>query len=148
MTLVRVPRLWKMRYSYPEWRSLPENISLSEEEAIELYKHELRRWDAYEEELRNQYMNRQADLVNQIQQLDSYIFDTLTAEDNRIVDPFYVVEEGGGYNTLRHLRDSAIKEFITENGVYLLLEDGNIIGPYIGFESGNLQADAKPTGPQ
>ena len=56
-------------------------------------------------------------------------------------------QEGGGYNTLRHLRDSAIKEFITENGVYLLLEDGNIIGPYIGFESGILQADAKPTGP-
>ena len=147
MSLVREPRLWTKRYSYLGWKALPENQNLSEEDALELFKHEERRWNAYEEELRNQYASRQSTLVDQINQLDSYIFDTLTAEDNRIVDPFYVVEEGGGYNTLRHLRDSAIKEFITENGVYLLLEDGNIIGPYIGFESGNLQADAKPTGP-
>ena len=71
-------------------------------------------------------------MVNQINQLDSYIFDTLTSKNNRTADPFYVIEEGGGYNELRELRDSAVREFITEDGLYLVLEDGNIFGPYLG----------------
>ena len=132
MSLVREPRLWTKRYSYSSWRTLPENSFLDEEEALELFKHEERRWDAYETEMRNQYAVRQTTLVNQINQLDSYIFDTLTSKNNRTADPFYVIEEGGGYNELRELRDSAVREFITEDGLYLVLEDGNIFGPYLG----------------
>ena len=132
MSLVRIPRLWTKRYSYPSWRTLPENSSLDEEEALELFKHEERRWDAYETEMRNQYAVRQTTLVNQINQLDSYIFDTLTSKNNKTSDPFYIIEEGGGFSKFRELRDSAVREFLTEDGLYLVLEDGNVLGPYLG----------------
>jgi len=128
MSLVRIPRLWEKRHYFHEWKVLNENRDLNDEEALELFKHEERRWDLYEDELRNQYAVRQATLVNQINQLDSYIFNTLTID----AKPLSIVEEGGGYNTLRHLRDSAIREFTTEDGLYLVLEDGNIFGPYLG----------------
>jgi len=126
MSLVRIPRLWEKRHYFHEWKTLNENRDLSEEDALELFDHEERRWNLYEDELRNQYAVRQATLVNQINQLDSYIFDTLTIE----AKPLH--EGGGGYNVLRHLRDSAIREFVTEDGLYLVLEDGNILGPYLG----------------
>ena len=128
MSLVRIPRLWEKRHYFHEWKILNENRNLDEEDALELFKHEERRWQLYEDELRNQYAVRQATLVNQINQLDSYIFDTLTIE----AKPLSIVESGGGYNVLRHLRDSAIREFVTEDGLYLVLEGGNVLGPYLG----------------
>tara|TARA_R110001592_G_scaffold4627_2_gene25939 strand:+ start:227 stop:610 length:384 start_codon:yes stop_codon:yes gene_type:complete len=126
MSLVRIPRLWEKRHYYHEWKTLNENRDLDEDDALELFKHEERRWQLYEDELRNQYAVRQATLVNQINQLDSYIFDVLIQE----AKPLY--DEGGGYNDFRKLRDSAIREFTTEDGIYLVLEDGNILGPYLG----------------
>ena len=126
MSLVRIPRLWEKRHYYHEWKTLNENRDLDEDDALELFKHEERRWNLYEDELRNQYAVRQATLVNQINQLDSYIFDALTID----AKPLY--DEGGGWNDLRHLRDSAIREIVTEEGVYFVLEDGNILGPYLG----------------
>jgi hypothetical protein len=128
MSLARIPRLWEKRHYFHEWKILNENRNLDEEEALELFKHEEMRWNLYEDELRNQYAVRQATLVNQINQLDSYIFDTLTIE----AKPLSIVESGGGYNVLRHLRDSAIREFVTEDGLYLVLEGGNVLGPYLG----------------
>ena len=128
MSLVRIPRLWEKRHYFHEWKILNENRNLDEEDALELFKHEEMRWNLYEDELRNQYAVRQATLVNQINQLDSYIFDTLTIE----AKPLSIVESGGGYNVLRHLRDSAIREFVTEDGLYLVLEGGNVLGPYLG----------------
>ena len=126
MSLVRIPRLWEKRHYFHEWKTLNENRDLDEDDALELFKHEEMRWNLYEDELRNQYAVRQATLVNQINQLDSYIFDTLTID----AKPLY--EEGGGYNKLQHLRDSAVREFTTEDGLYLVLEDGNVLGPYLG----------------
>ena len=131
MSLVRIPRLWEKRHYFHEWKTLNENRDLSEEDALELFDHEERRWNLYEDELRNQYANRQTTLVNQINQLDSYIIDALTITN----DPFYVdpnVGGGLGYNVPQYLRNSAIREFITEDGLYLVLEDGNILGPYLG----------------
>ena len=89
MSLIRIPRLWEKRHYYHEWRTFPENRDLDEKDALELFKHEEKRWNLYEDEIRNQYANRQATLVNQINQLDSYIFDTLTVE----AKPLY--NEGG-----------------------------------------------------
>ena len=126
MSLVRIPRLWEKRYYYHSWRTLRENRDFDEKDALEIFNHEERRWNAYEDEIRNQYVQRQTTLVNQINQLDSYIFDVLTQETKPLYD------EGGGWNDLRHLRDSAIREFTTEDGLYLVLEDGNILGPYLG----------------
>ena len=80
MSLARIPRLWEKRHYFHEWKILNENRNLDEEDALELFKHEERRWQLYEDELRNQYAVRQATLVNQINQLDSYIFDTLTID--------------------------------------------------------------------
>ena len=130
MSLARVPRLWPKRYTYLGWRDLPENKNLDEKDAIILFEHEERRYNAYEEELYNQYANRQATLVNQINQLDTFIFDTLTPPSRNTNSIPYVEAEGGGYNDLRHLRDSAVDEILTENGLFLILEDGNIVGPY------------------
>ena len=131
MSLVRIPRLWTKRYSYLGWKALPENQNLSEEDALELFKHEERRWNAYEEELRNQYASRQSTLVDQINQLDSYIFDTLTIETN----PLYAEPNVGGgraKNVPQWIRESAIQEIVTEDGVYFVLESGNVLGPYLG----------------
>jgi hypothetical protein len=138
MSLVRIPRLWEKRHYYHEWRTFPENRDFSEKDALELFKHEEKRWNLYEEELRNQYANRQSTLVNQINQLDSYIFNTLTIEaDSLYVDP----NEGGGkaYNLPQWLREEIrgqygdiVQEILTEDGVYVVLEDGNVIGPYLG----------------
>ena len=69
MSLVRIPRLWEKRYYYYEG------------DALEIFDHEERRWNAFEDEIRNQYVQRQTTLVNQINQLDSYIFDVLTVSD-------------------------------------------------------------------
>jgi hypothetical protein len=77
MSLVREPRLWTKRYSYLGWKALPENQNLSEEDALELFKHEERRWNAYEEELRNQYASRQSTLDTPVLQRLSNLLQTL-----------------------------------------------------------------------
>tara|TARA_R110000765_G_scaffold243730_2_gene346033 strand:- start:7 stop:426 length:420 start_codon:yes stop_codon:yes gene_type:complete len=138
MSLVRIPRLWEKRHYFHEWKTLNENRDLSEKDALELFDHEERRWNLYEDELRNQYANRQATLVNQINQLDSYIFNTLSPS----ADPFYVdPNEGGGkaYNAPQWLREEVrgiygdiVQELITEDGIYFVVEDGNVVGPYLG----------------
>ena len=119
MSLVRVPRLWKKRYSYLGWKALPENQNLSEKDALELFKHEERRWNAYEDELRNQYANRQETLVDQINQLDSYIFDTLNIETvGQSVIPL-----GGGSVSIQTVsfypKSSAFIELVTNEGLFL-----------------------------
>jgi hypothetical protein len=81
MSLVRIPRLWEKRYYYHSWRTLRENRDFDERDALEIFNHEERRWNAFEDEIRNQYVQRQTTLVNQINQLDSYIFDVLTVSN-------------------------------------------------------------------
>jgi len=44
MSLVRIPRLWEKRHYYHEWKTLNENRDLDEDDALELFKHEERRW--------------------------------------------------------------------------------------------------------
>ena len=124
MSLVREPRLWTKRYSYLGWKALPENQNLSEEDALELFKHEERRWNAYEEELRNQYASRQSTLVDQINQLDSYIFDTLNIETvGQSVIPL-----GGGSVNIKtvpaYAGSSAFIELITDAGLLLVTDEG------------------------
>tara|TARA_R110000765_G_scaffold296151_1_gene391341 strand:- start:153 stop:521 length:369 start_codon:yes stop_codon:yes gene_type:complete len=121
MSLVRIPRLWTKRHYFHDWRSLNENKSFSDEEARELFKHEEMRWNLYEDELRNLYFQRQTKLVSQINQLDSYINNILTVSNPNTPGM-----------TLDALKRSAIREIVTEEGVYFVLEDGNIIGPYLG----------------
>ena len=79
------------------------------------------RWNLYEDELRNLYFQRQTKLVSQINQLDSYINNILTVSNPNTPGM-----------TLDALKRSAIREIVTEEGVYFVLEDGNIIGPYLG----------------
>jgi|TARA_R110001592_G_scaffold61645_1_gene188133 hypothetical protein len=121
MSLVRVPRLWTRRYSYPSWRALPDNVNLEERDAIELFKHEERRWSAFEDESRNQYANRQATLVDQINQLDSYIFGTLN------------IESGGGSANIQTVsfypKSSAFIELITDAGIVLVTNEGLFLTP-------------------
>ena len=124
MSLVREPRLWTKRYSYLGWKALPENQNLSEEDALELFKHEERRWNAYEEELRNQYASRQSTLVDQINQLDSYIFDTLNIETFRQSD---IILGGGSVNIKTvpaYAGSSAFIELITDAGSLLVTDEG------------------------
>ena len=121
MSLVRVPRLWSKRHYFHDWRSLNENKDFKDKDARELFKHEEMRWNLYEEELRQLYFQRQTKLVSQINQLDSYINNILTVSN--ISTPGM---------TLDALKRSAIREIVTEDGIYLVLEDGNIIGPYLG----------------
>ena len=131
MSLVRIPRLWTKRHSYPSWRTLPENRNLDKDDALELFKHEQLRWNHYEDEIRVQYAKRQATLVNQINQLDAYIFDTLTLSNTGI-------GPRGGRSLSEEqyiqlgLDQSTVVEMVTESGIYLILEDGNVIGPYLG----------------
>ena len=129
MSLVREPRLWTKRYSYLGWKALPENQNLSEEDALELFKHEERRWNAYEEELRNQYASRQSTLVDQINQLDSYIFDTLNIETFRQSD---IILGGGSVNIKTvpaYAGSSAFIELITDAGVVLVTDEGLFLTP-------------------
>ena len=124
MSLVREPRLWTKRYSYLGWKALPENQNLSEEDALELFKHEERRWNAYEEEFRNQYASRQSTLVDQINQLDSYIFDTLNIETFRQSD---IILGGGSVNIKTvpaYAGSSAFIELITDAGLLLVTDEG------------------------
>ena len=121
MSLVRVPRLWSKRHYFHDWRSLNENKGFKDKDARELFKHEEMRWNLYEEELRHLYFQRQTKLVSQINQLDSYINNILTVSN--ISTPGM---------TLDALKRSAIREIVTEDGIYLVLEEGNIIGPYLG----------------
>ena len=41
MSLVRIPRLWEKRHYYHEWKTLNENRNLDEDDALELFKHQV-----------------------------------------------------------------------------------------------------------
>ena len=128
-----IPRLWIRHFDFPEWRLQHPNIleTLGIEETIRFYKTELQLFKNYQEEIINQMKNRQTTLVNQINQLDSYIFDTLTLSEvgigpkgGRSLSEEQYIQLG--------LDQSTVVEMVTESGIYLILEDGNVIGPYLG----------------
>ena len=80
MSLVRIPRLWEKRHYYHEWKTLNENRNLDEDDALELFKHEERRWNLYEDELRNQIIMKARlqiegvyDIHKQAQAFNEYI---------------------------------------------------------------------------
>jgi hypothetical protein len=127
MSLVRIPRLWSKRHYYHDWRSLNENRDYNEKDARELFRHEEMRWNYYEEETRNQQLSRQSTLVGQINSLSSYISNVLT-----VSNPNIGLNQPMGDNLQRALDSSKIQEIITEDGIYLILENGNILGPYLG----------------
>jgi hypothetical protein len=106
---------------------LSENRNLNEREAQDLFKQEEMMWDNYEEEIRNLIVEKQTKIVNQVNQLNSYITDVMTVA---------IPSRGPGLSGEQYIQlgldRSTVTEIITEEGIYLVLEDGNIIGPYLG----------------
>jgi|TARA_R110000782_G_C14605020_1_gene391491 hypothetical protein len=106
---------------------LSENRNLNEREAQDLFKQEEMIWDNYEEELKNLIVEKQTKIVNQVNQLNSYISDVMTVA---------IPSRGPGLSNEQYIQlgldRSTVTEIVTEEGIYLLLEDGNTIGPYLG----------------
>ena len=127
MSWTRPPRMWSRRHSFSEWRMLSENRNLNEREAQDLFKQEEMIWDNYEEELKNLIVEKQTKIVNQVNQLNSYISDVMTVA---------IPSRGPGLSNEQYIQlgldRSTVTEIVTEEGIYLLLEDGNTIGPYLG----------------
>ena len=127
MSRNRPPRMWSRRHNFSEWRMLSENRNLNEREAQDLFKQEEMIWDNYEEELKNLIVEKQTKIVNQVNQLNSYISDVMTVA---------IPSRGPGLSNEQYIQlgldRSTVTEIVTEEGIYLLLEDGNIIGPYLG----------------
>lgn len=127
MSRNRPPRMWSRRHSFSEWRMLSENRNLNEREAQDLFKQEEMIWDNYEEELKNLIVEKQTKIVNQVNQLNSYISDVMTVA---------IPSRGPGLSNEQYIQlgldRSTVTEIVTEEGIYLLLEDGNTIGPYLG----------------
>ena len=126
MSWNRPPRMWNRRHNFSEWRRLFENRNLNEREAQDLFRQEEMIWNNYEDEIRNLIVEKQTKIVSQINQLDSYITDTMTmgSVGGRALSADLYESLG--------LDMSTVEELVTERGVYLILEDGNIIGPYLG----------------
>ena len=127
MSWTRPPRMWSRRHSFSEWRMLSENRNLNEREAQDLFRQEEMIWNNYEEEIRNLLVEKQTKIVNQVNQLNSYISDVMTVA---------IPSRGPGLSNEQYIQlgldRSTVTEIVTEEGIYLLLEDGNIIGPYLG----------------
>ena len=127
MSWTRPPRMWSRRHSFSEWRMLSENRNLNEREAQDLFRQEEMIWDNYEEELKNLIVEKQTKIVNKVNQLNSYISDVITVA---------IPSRGPGLSEEQYIQlgldRSTVTEIITEEGIYLVLEDGNIIGPYLG----------------
>tara|TARA_R110002167_G_scaffold802_1_gene3502 strand:+ start:411 stop:797 length:387 start_codon:yes stop_codon:yes gene_type:complete len=127
MSRNRPPRMWSRRHDFSEWRMLSENRNLTEREAQELFRQEEMMWNNHEEEIRNLIVEKQTKIVNQVNQLNSYISDVMT-----VAAP----SRGPGLSNEQYtqlgLDRSTVTEIVTEEGIYLVLEDGNILGPYLG----------------
>ena len=127
MSWNRPPRMWNRRHNFSEWRRLFENRNLNEREAQDLFRQEEMIWDNYEEELKNLIVEKQTKIVNKVNQLNSYISDVITVA---------IPSRGPGLSEEQYIQlgldRSTVTEIITEEGIYLVLEDGNIIGPYLG----------------
>ena len=127
MGWTRPPRMWSRRHNFSEWRMLSENRNLNEREAQNLFRQEEMMWNNHEEEIRNLIVEKQTKIVNQVNQLNSYISDVMTVA---------IPSRGPGLSNEQYIQlgldRSTVTEIVTEEGIYLLLEDGNIIGPYLG----------------
>ena len=127
MSRNRPPRMWSRRHDFSEWRMLSENRNLTEREAQELFRQEEMMWNNHEEEIRNLIVEKQTKIVNQVNQLNSYISDVMTVA---------IPSRGPGLSNEQYIQlgldRSTVTEIVTEEGIYLLLEDGNTIGPYLG----------------
>ena len=127
MSRNRPPRMWSRRHDFSEWRMLSENRNLTEREAQELFRQEEMMWNNHEEEIRNLIVEKQTKIVNQVNQLNSYISDVMTVA---------IPSRGPGLSNEQYtqlgLDRSTVTEIVTEEGIYLVLEDGNILGPYLG----------------
>tara|TARA_R110001606_G_scaffold393830_1_gene564155 strand:- start:273 stop:635 length:363 start_codon:yes stop_codon:yes gene_type:complete len=119
--------MWSRRHDFSEWRMLSENRNLTEREAQELFRQEEMMWNNHEEEIRNLIVEKQTKIVNQVNQLNSYISDVMTVA---------IPSRGPGLSNEQYtqlgLDRSTVTEIVTEEGIYLVLEDGNILGPYLG----------------
>ena len=128
--MIRTPQIWRRRYNYSEWINLHENRNLDKRIAQDLFRREEMIWDINEEEERQLIAERQSKLVSQINQLDSYIFDVLNPGSNTVagsmdLDDYYDYLASG----------TVIEEITTEEGVYLVLESGDTVGPwFLGAE--------------
>lgn len=123
--MIRTPQIWRRRYNYSEWRNLHENRNLDERIAQDLFRREEMIWNNNEEEERQLIAERQSKLVSQINQLDSYIFDVLNPGSNTVagsmsLDDYYDYLASG----------TVVEEITTEDGVYLILENGDEVGPF------------------
>ena len=127
MSRNRPPRMWSRRHDFSEWRMLSENRNLNEREAQNLFRQEEMMWDNHEEEIRNLIVEKQTKIVNQVNQLNSYISDVMTVA---------IPSRGPGLSNEQYIQlgldRSTVTEIVTEEGIYLVLEDGNILGPYLG----------------
>jgi len=122
--MIRTPQIWRRRYNYSEWKNLHENRNLDERIAQDLFRREEMIWNNNEEEERQLIAERQSKLVSQINQLDSYIFNVLNPSSNAAgslsLDDYYDYLASG----------TVVEEIITEDGVYLILESGDEVGPF------------------
>ena len=70
------PQLWKRNLSWPEWRQM--HPDLEDREAEYLYMAELKMFQNYQDEIRNQIISRQARLVGDLMNLSADISTVLT----------------------------------------------------------------------
>lgn len=122
---------WPRRYSYQEWRTLPENRKLNEYEAQELFRREALQYTLYEQELMMINAERQVIIDSSFNSLQSYVLNALNAS---LVNAFGVGRSESllekAARELREAQEEASRiatptlaaELLTENRLLLLTE--------------------------
>ena len=115
------PQLWTRFLTFPEWKLSHPN--LEEEEANRFYIAELQLFQNYQDEIRNQTLNRQTQLSDNLLNLSADINSILT--------------EGGGYrDSFRYTADYL--GFKGQKAVNPNTGEGRFIGSGTVFEVGDL----------
>ena len=104
------PQLWKRNLSWPEWRQM--HPDLEDREAEYLYMAELKMFQNYQDEIRNQTISRQVRLVGDLMNLSADISNVLTIGRSKYID-----EDNVEY--------SIPLELITDEGYLLVTDEGD-----------------------
>lgn len=104
-----IPQLWKRGLSWPEWRQM--HPDLEDREAEYLYMAELKMFQNYQDEIRNQIISRQARLVGDLMNLSADISTVLTV--------------GRKVNRENVPSQSTPIELLTDEGYLLVTDEGN-----------------------
>lgn len=104
-----IPQLWRRNLSWPEWRQM--HPDLEDREAEYLYMAELRMFQNYQDEIRNQIISRQARLVGDLINLSADISTVLTTGRAKI-------------NEITPAQSAPI-ELLTDEGFLLVTDEGD-----------------------